>query len=493
MDPVGITDPPSRAAVPRLMLFPTVTFALFFLIVLPVSWLLMPHRSAWRVFMWGASWFFYGYWNWRFVGLLALSTLWNWGFGQVLRSARGSALRRAALAVAVVGNLGVLGYFKYYGFFVTEFQNMLGRFGIEHAPTIITVTLPVGISFFTFQALSYVFDVYRRDIETTSLLNFTVYLSFFPQLVAGPIVRASEFLPQLRHRADPRHVDSSRAFFLIMSGLFKKVVLADFLAKMIVDPVFADPSQASALETLIGIYGFAVQIYADFSGYTDIAIGIALLLGFRFPDNFNSPYTAESIQDFWRRWHMTLSRWLRDYLYVPLGGNRGSALATYRNLMLTMVLGGLWHGAAWNFVIWGAIHGGAMATERYMKDQRRARGLPEPPDTVARRWFRRIWTFQIVCFGWVFFRSDTFGDAMEMLGRLVSGWGAPTELVTPAVLLAITYGIATQFVPRGTIARMQAYFSRLSPIAQGFALAFGLLIIDAMGPEGVSPFLYFAF
>ncbi len=475
------------------MLFPTVTFALFFLVVLPTSWLLMPHPRRWRLFMITASYFFYGYWNWRFVGLLAASTIWNWGSGQVLSRLRNGVVRRGMLFLAVAGNLGVLGYFKYYGFFVSSTQNVLARIGIETTPTLVTVTLPIGISFFTFQALSYVIDVYRREIDTTSFSRFAVYLSFFPQLVAGPIVRASEFLPQLRHRADPRHIDSSRAFFLIMSGLFKKVVIANFLAEAIVDPVFADPSQASAIEVLVGVYAFAVQIYADFSGYTDIAIGIALLLGFRFPDNFNAPYVATSIQDFWRRWHITLSRWLRDYLYIPLGGSHGGRWRTYRNLMITMVLGGLWHGAAWNFVIWGGIHGGAMSLERFRREQRQAAGMPEPSDTFVRRLGRRLATFHIVGFAWVFFRADSFGDAREVLDRFVTGWSEPTLLVTPAVLLAIAYGIGTQYVPRGAIARFQSLFSRLRPSMQGVALALGLLIIDAMGPEGVAPFIYFRF
>ena len=241
----------------------------------------------------------------------------------------------------------MLGYFKYYDFFVTSSDNLLSVVGLDMPLEVKSIVLPVGISFYTFMAISYVVDAYRGEFEPTTLEKFAVYLSFFPHLVAGPIVRPGELIPQLETPRDPRRVDTSRAFYLIATGLFKKVVIANYLASSIVDEVFAAPGQHSSLEILIAVYAYAVQIYADFSGYTDIAIGIALLLGFSFPQNFDSPYAATSLQDFWRRWHMTLSRWLRDYVYIPLGGNRGQrSILTYRNLMLTMLIGGLWHGAA---------------------------------------------------------------------------------------------------------------------------------------------------
>jgi D-alanyl-lipoteichoic acid acyltransferase DltB (MBOAT superfamily) len=361
------------------------------------------------------------------------------------------------------------------------------------SPQIIAITLPVGISFFTFQALSYVIDIYRRNFEPVRLMEFAVYLSFFPHLVAGPIVRAAEFLPQLRERHDPRKVDASRAFFLIASGLFKKVVIANFLATSIVDRVFASPGRHSGIEALFAVYGYAVQIYADFSGYTDIAIGLALLLGFRFPQNFDAPYTARSLQDFWRRWHMTLSRWLRDYLYIPLGGNRRGRLFTYRNLMLTMVLGGLWHGAGWTFVVWGGIHGGALAFEHWRHEERIARHLPEPDDTLSRRVVERLVTFHIVCLAWIFFRADSFANAWDVLTRVLFHWGGPATLVTPWVLLAIAVGICSQYIPGRALSHAMAQFSRLSPVAQGVVLGFGLLFINVLGPRGVAPFIYFRF
>ena len=475
------------------MLFPTVTFALFFAVVLPLNWLFMPRPARWKIFILAASYFFYGYWDPIFILLLAGSSVFNWTMGAVIHQAQADLVRRTWLAIAVIGNLGLLCYFKYYDFFLSSATNLLDRVGIGISPQIVAITLPIGISFFTFQALSYVIDIYRGSTEPVRLMDFAVFLSFFPHLVAGPIVRASEFLPQLKERHDPRRIDGTRAFFLIFIGLFKKVVIANFLATEIVDSVFGSPNQHSALENLVAIYAYAVQIYADFSGYTDIAIGLALLLGFRFPLNFDGPYTATSMQDFWRRWHMTLSRWLRDYLYIPLGGNRGSGGATYRNLMITMLLGGLWHGAAWSFVAWGAIHGGFLSLEHWRRSLRVARGEAEPADTVVTRTARRILTFHVVCFAWVFFRAENFQTAYDVLGRLVSGWGNPSPLVTRSVLLVIALGIGTQYVPKDVLGRVMATFSRFSPVAQGVALGFVLLLIDTLGPSGVAPFIYFQF
>jgi alginate O-acetyltransferase complex protein AlgI len=477
------------------MLFPTITFAIFFMIVLPVSWLLMPRRRRWKLFMLAASYYFYGYWNWRFIFLIAASTIGNQLLAERINNASEQTKKKLWLTLAVVLNLGVLGYFKYYDFFVSEGTNFLHRIGLGISPELVSVTLPVGISFFTFQALSYVIDIYRGTFKPGRLIDFAVFLSFFPHVVAGPIVRPAEFLPQLKERHDPRKIDASRAFFLIFMGLFKKIVIADLLATQIVEPVFSLPKQQSGLTVLVAIYAFAVQIYADFSGYTDIAIGLALLLGFRFPPNFDGPYTATSIQDFWRRWHMTLSRWLRDYLYIPLGGNRGSSARTYRNLMLTMLIGGLWHGAAWTFVAWGGIHGTFLCIEHYRRNLREKRGLPEPPDTAKRRVLQRIITFNIVCFAWVFFRAESFEKAWEILGRLVdpSHWFDASPLITAGVILAIAAGIGEQYIPRGALGRAMASFSRLAPVAQGIVLGVALLITDTLGPRGVANFIYFKF
>ncbi len=369
------------------MLFPTATFAIFFLLVLPLSWLLMPRVHRWRPFIVVASYVFYAWWDWRFVLLLAGCTLWNQVLAVRIWRSRDHRHRKLLLVLALAGDIGVLAYFKYYDFFVNSTQNVATIVGFDLPFSVKTIVLPVGISFFTFMAISYVVDAYRGEFAPTTLEKFAVYLSFFPHLVAGPIVRPGELIPQFDTPRDPRRVDTSRAFYLIATGLFKKVVIANFLAGSIVDPVFGAPDQHSSLELLIGVYAYAVQIYADFSGYTDMAIGIALLLGFAFPQNFDSPYAATSLQDFWRRWHMTLSRWLRDYLYVPLGGNRKGTIITYRNLMLTMLIGGLWHGAAWTFVVWGGIHGVGLCLERWWRSRPAVRRAPVhvlEPHLVAR-------------------------------------------------------------------------------------------------------------
>jgi D-alanyl-lipoteichoic acid acyltransferase DltB (MBOAT superfamily) len=346
------------------------------------------------------------------------------------------------------------------------------------------VILPIGISFFTFQAISYVVDIYRRELEPASPIEFAMYLAFFPHLVAGPIVRASEFVPQLRQRPDEHRIPATEAFFLIVAGLFKKVVVASWLGTEVVDPVFAVPNAHSSLEILGAVYGYAIQIYADFSGYTDIAIGVALLLGIRFPQNFDRPYASLSLQEFWRRWHITLSRWLRDYVYIPLGGNRGSEAATYRNLMLTMLLGGLWHGASWTFVVWGGLHGMYLAVGRW-RDAR-------DPDRTRRPVLAWLATFNLVCLAWVFFRAQTFTDAFDVLRGVFD----PTDLLpapSSGLVLLVAAALAVQFVPRNWKIDAEVVFSRMAPVLQGVALAVAFVTIDALGPEGVAPFIYLQF
>jgi len=360
------------------MLFPTISFAVFFAVVLPLSWLTLPNRTLWRLVMVAASWFFYGCAGWGFVPLLIGSTVVNHALAWVIFRSEGNR-RKWVVRGAVAVNLGALGYLKYIGFLSTSTTSLLDDLGLGVHLPLPKVLLPAGISFFTFQALSYVIDVNRRKLQPVSLLDFAVYLSFFPHLLSGPIVRAAEFLPQIRRRIDARHIDAGRGLWLIARGLFKKVVISSYLSSQAVDPLFGFPHQHGGLEALFGIYAYAIQIYADFSGYTDMAIGLALLLGVRFPLNFDSPYKSRSLQEFWRRWHMTLSRWLRDYLYIPLGGNRRGNTRTYLNLMATMLLGGLWHGAAWTFVAWGALHGVGLAVGRLrVAHQTRRMALRQP-------------------------------------------------------------------------------------------------------------------
>ena len=479
------------------MLFPTVAFAVFFVVAFVVSWLLRPTYRLWLLVMTGLSLVFYGWTDARFVYLLVGSIVVNWAFGEAAWRSLGPDGERTPTSTnlvraAVVVNLALLGWFKYYGFFVDSFADTTRAIGLHLQPPILEVALPIGISFFTFHALSYVIDIGRGQLRPIRLDEMALYMSFFPHLVAGPIVRASELTPQLRRRADPRAIPSAEAFRLIAFGLAKKVVVSSYLATELVDPVFGAPGAHAPLELLVAVYAYAIVIYADFSGYTDIAIGCALLLGIRFPQNFDAPYRALSLQDFWRRWHMTLSRWLRDYLYFPLGGSRSGVRRTYRNLFLTMVLGGLWHGAAVTFVVWGAIHGGFLALERVARERWRAL-YPEPvlppPVSAVLRW---VLTFHVVCLAWIFFRADSLGTALDVLAGLLTGSG-PAPLVTTLVLVTIALALASQFVPQAAVERVQVRFTALAPGAQVAALVAALTVIDVLGPDGVAPFIYFRF
>ena len=486
------------------MLFPTVDFAIFFVLVFVGHWLLNHLAQPWKWFMIAASYVFYAWWDWRFVFLLVgVSVLAQLGAIAVTKT-RSARARLVVNGIAITLLLLPLAFFKYYGFFAVNLTNTLSSLGLEPSIPLIQVVLPVGVSFFTFMAIAYVVDVFRGDFEVAGWTDTFLYLSFFPHLVAGPIVRPAELIPQLRERRDERHVDVAGAAWLILGGLFKKVVVSSYLAAQIVDPVFGDPFARSAPDALFGILGYAVVIYADFSGYTDIAIGVAKLLGFQFPRNFDRPYAARSIQEFWRRWHMTLSRWLRDYLYIPLGGNRKGGRRTLINVLVTMVLGGLWHGAAWTFVFWGAFHGGLLALHQWRARRVPQADEPQEADEQAEEqaeeregrldtWRRCATTFALVCVGWVFFRADSLDTAFALLHRLFNGWLTPTEFVNPVVVLAIVGMLSLQFWPRGLGLWLQSGLSRLKPAPLGVVLALALLVIVILGPPGVAPFIYFQF
>lgn len=462
------------------MLFPTFTFALFFIVVLTVGWLLPGRRAWWKLFMLAASYFFYGYWDMRFVGLIVASTALNQTAATWLARLGHPGARRVVVSLAVATNLASLGFFKYAGFFVDSAESALAGLGLAADLPLLNIILPVGISFFTFQAISYVLDVYRGDTEPAKPLDFAVYLAFFPQLVAGPIVRAHELIPQLNQPRTLRHSDFTRAVVLIAAGLFKKMVVATYLAEALVDDVFAFPERFSSLEVLLGTYGYAVQIYADFSGYTDIAIGVALLMGVRLPENFNQPYRADSIQDFWRRWHMSLSRWLRDYLYIPLGGNRGGERRRDRNLLLTMLLGGLWHGAAWPFVLWGLFHGLGLLVERRL-------GLRLP------RLVARLATFHFVCFGWILFRAESLDVAGAVVARLFGAWTTESSSLTWVPVAVIVAALAMHFWPRAATEPTLRVAGHLPVAVTALAFACWLVVLEQFGPEGVAPFIYFQF
>jgi len=478
------------------VIFPTVEFAAFFAVVLVVSWLVMPMPRVWKPFMIAASYFFYGYTDWRFCALLGVATVGNQVAARVIASAPSTRRASGVVAAAVSADLVLLGVFKYLGFLEVSADSVLRAVGLGAALPLANVALPIGISFFTFQAISYVVDVYRGVIRPASNVDFALYLSFFPHLVAGPIVRGREFIPQLSPPRDPRRVAVGPAVFLILGGLFKKVVLADYLGTHLVDPVFASPATHSGLDIAAAVYGYAVQIYCDFSAYTDMAIGLALLLGFRFPQNFDRPYASASLQDFWRRWHMTLSRWLRDYLYIPLGGSRRGSARTYVNLMITMLLGGLWHGASWTFVIWGAIHGAGLAVERALRPwaARRDARLPERTPRQARLWqaLQVVLTFNVVCLAWVFFRSPDLAVAGQMLTGLARPGRA--SVLTPAVTVALVVGLATQLPAERWWAFVRGQYARLPLLLQGVTAGIVIVVVFTLvDQQGVAPFIYFRF
>ena len=466
------------------MLFPSVQFGIFFPIALALSWALMSRPHLWKPFILVASYIFYAAASPIFCLLLGGVTLWNYGAARLIHRSASEQRRRVLCAVAVTGNLLQLGFFKYYTFFAQSFARVFHDVGLGVPLPLINIALPVGVSFFTFQAISYTVDVKRRLIEPAGLLDTAIYLSFFPHLVSGPIVRAREFLPQLASPRDPRRVAVSAGLTLIGIGLVKKVVIADYLGSKVVDPVFAVPHAYHGPDVLLAAYAYTAQIYCDFSGYTDMAIGLALLLGFVFPQNFNSPYRSTGFQEFWRRWHMTLSRFLRDFLYIPLGGNRGPKWFMYRNLMITMLLGGLWHGAGWTYVIWGGLHGVGVVSNHAMKERFKA------PRTPA--WLRWFVTFNLVALLFIIFRAPSIGVAWSLFKRLGS-WGTPTLLIAP-VALAIAVTIIPQLLPPRPFQRLQDWAGRLNPAILAPALAVLILFCAATVPsDGVAPFIYFRF
>ena len=469
------------------MLFPTITFAVFLTLVLAAHTVLLKRPRAWKTTMLVASYVFYAWWDWRFLTLIWISTLVDYGTGIAIDASSDPRRRKAFLIVSLATNLGMLGVFKYADFFVTEFVNLMADLGMTVSARPLGIILPVGISFYTFQTMSYSLDIHRGTLRPTrDLRDFALFVAFFPQLVAGPIVRARDFLEQLATN-ERAPLDTGRSMQLILGGLFKKVVLADVLATRLVDGVFADPGGATGLETLLAVYGYALQIYGDFSGYSDIAIGLALLLGFRFPENFNQPYRAASLQEFWRRWHISLSTWLRDYLYIGMGGSRRGKARTYRNLLVTMMLGGLWHGAGWTFLIWGLLHGIGLVVGRIIRDRR-----GEAPISRLGRFVRVVATFHLVCIGWVFFRAVDLERALEVFGALGGSWTSAPSLDGGVVALLLL-GLVLQFAPRGRTDGFWASLGRAPVVVQAAVVLVTILGIDLLGPDGVAPFIYFAF
>ncbi|HET9543872.1 MAG TPA: MBOAT family protein [Acidimicrobiales bacterium] len=475
------------------MVFNSLQYLVFFPLVFAVYWQLK--RRGQNVLLLLASWFFYAMWDWRFLGLMLLTTGVDFGVGRYLAMTEDEKKRKLAFGLSLGLNLTVLGFFKYFNFFVGSAADLLQTFGLDASEPTLRVLLPVGISFYTFHGISYTFDVFRRDIEPADdLLDFAVFVAFFPQLVAGPIGRAHLQLPQFEHERPPLRWEQARSgLCLILLGLFKKVAIADALAPF-VDRTFTEPGRASWISLLGGAYAFALQIYGDFAGYSDVARGSSRLLGIELPLNFEQPYLSRNITVFWRTWHISLSNWLRDYLYIPLGGNRGSRAKTYRNLMLTMVLGGLWHGAAWTFVAWGTLNGLYLCAHRWFTE--RPGGAGDAHNGIGRFTWRdvlpAIGTFQLVVFAWIFFRSASFAEAFDVITGILTLQGGVTEwgsLFLVGALGIVT--IAIDIAQRNTDTHTPML--DLPPALQGALYGAFVVAIVLFSGGATVPFIYFQF
>ncbi len=472
------------------MLFTSPVFLIFFVVVFGL--VAIPSPWKWRKFvLMAASFLFYSAWNPPFTLLLVLSTVMDWGLGLAMGKVEKPGPRKALLIISLVVNLGVLAVFKYANFMSENFIAIAHAIGWDVQLMPWTIILPVGISFYTFQTLSYTIDVYRKELKPTrSLLDFALFVSFFPQLVAGPIVRASEFLPQLDTPKRATSAQLSWAFVLFTLGLFKKVFLADSIFAPVVEAVFNPWAHLSPHEAWVGTYAFAGQIFCDFSGYSDMAIALAMAFGFALPDNFRGPYGSVGFSDFWQRWHITLSRWLRDYLYIPLGGNRKGKTRTYINLALTMLLGGLWHGASWNFVLWGALHGLYLVAERFVK-------WVVPPRPLSRFsiFLLALLTFHLVCIAWVPFRAADFNHTLGVFKSMIGMSGeTPDPRLSRWQLGTATLGIVALVLTHMGMRRMtvEMLADRAGWVITAIAAGVMLFLVITAGGHGAN-FIYFQF
>jgi alginate O-acetyltransferase complex protein AlgI len=475
--------------------FDTPIYIAFLALVVFLYWRLQWRRQ--NVMLLVASYIFYGWWDPRFLALIATSTIVDFYCAHAIARSGRRARRKGLLIFSLAINLGFLGLFKYFNFFVDSFAATLQALGFHHTPiSVVRVLLPPGISFYTFQEVAYIVDVYHRKLEPAdSFVDYALFISLFPHLIAGPIQRPSHLLPQVQA---PRRYDDGRFFdglMLILSGLFRKTVIADNCA-LLADAAFSGRmGPPDFFNVSIGAYAFAWQIYGDFSGYSDIARGSAQLLGFHFMVNFRQPYLATSLQSFWRRWHISLSTWLRDYLYIPLGGSRLGEARTYRNLMTTMLLGGLWHGANWTFVVWGGIHGAGLSIERFF---RRALGWQDPSAeraslVSASTWISRVVVFHLVCLAWVFFRAPSLGAAFSMLRGAATRFVWLPEYAIAFKFLAV-FAVMLFVVDLVNEARGEEYvFETVAPVhrvAIGVAL---MVLITVVSANQLNAFIYFRF
>ncbi len=464
------------------MLFTSMEFLQFFAAFLLLYFLCRNSLPARNLLVVAASWLFYGWWDYRFLGLLIFSGCFDFGIGRWLAVAAGPRRRKTIVGLSIAVNLSLLGFFKYYDFFAGSLAALLGRLGIPVHVRTLGIILPVGISFYTFQSLGYVINVYRGQLQPSrNLAQYLGFVSFFPQLVAGPIQRGHHLLPQFERTLKVTPDLLAQGLWLVLWGAFKKVVIADNLAPL-VEMVFDAPA-ATAPAVAAGTLAFAFQIYGDFSGYSDIACGLAKILGFDLKANFNLPYFATDLRDFWRRWHISLSSWLRDYLYIGLGGNRRGPVRAALNVLLTLLLGGLWHGAAWNFVLWGAWHGAGLLLVRWWQGTK-GRTLPS--------WVAGPATFLFVLYGWLLFRAGSFGRICSLTGALAH-WGAPGWL--PHYLLSLTFLVLPVLLVQTWQRKAD---NLLAPLAAPWWLRSGiqgllLLCIVLFWEKRPLPFIYFQF
>lgn len=449
-------------------------------------------RQSWYVVTLAASYMFYGYWDWRFLGLIIFMTAANFWIGQKIAEAEDDRQRKSYIGVSLFASLGLLSVFKYFNFFAGSAVDLLNAFGMAADQPTLSIILPVGISFYTFQALSYTIDIYRRRISPEpSLLRFAVFIAFFPQLVAGPIVRAAQFLPQLNRGPVQSWKSWWTGWLLIIWGYFLKVGVADTLAPM-VDARFANPAYFSSIDLGLGVFFYGFQIYGDFCGYSLIAIGIAKIVGFNFPANFLTPYFARSFSDFWRRWHISLSSWLRDYLYISLGGNRHGQVRTYLSLMITMLLGGLWHGAAWSFVIWGGLHGGYLILQRVTAPVS-ARVTAAAPGWVTNA-IGIVIVYLAVHYAWIFFRAQSLDEALQIINQIseLSDLSLASVRSKPSAAIGMLVIVVVLCVDV-SINRARLVWLRNRPVAAIFTIAVIALLIAFTGSFAGSSFIYFQF
>ncbi|MFC2080193.1 MBOAT family O-acyltransferase [Bacteroidota bacterium] len=489
------------------LIFTQLYFWIFYGVVLFSFSIIYKERALRNAFLFLASLFFYWKTSGLFFIILVFSTFANFYIGNWIHKAEKRQIRRFAVFLSVFINLFLLSYFKYSYLFIdtinsifnTELEvvNHLALWSNNLSGThfdVSVILLPVGISFYTFQIMSYTIDLYRKKLDPVkNIMDFGFYVSFFPQLVAGPIVRASEFVPQIYKRYSLSKEEFAFAVFIIMKGLFKKIFIGDYLAVNFIDRIFANPIGFSGFENLMALYGYSLQVYADFSGYTDIAIGVALLLGFRLPRNFNSPYKATNVGNFWKRWHISLSSWLKDYLYIPLGGNRRGAIMTDINLMLTMLLGGLWHGASWQFLIWGGINGlGLVVYKMWRKIS---------PYEHSKHWAVRLWkiflTFQFITFTRIWFRSDSMEHANQLMRQIATAfnWSIIPEVLWSYkwVFAVMALGYFTHWVSNKWKLALLNWFTNTPLWAKIVIVVVVVFVIYQSWSSDLQPFIYFQF